>query len=228
MAYHTAKEVEQQLAIKSATLRKYATKLEAAGYEFERNEQGHRFYRTQDVLALEKLMDIKEKTNLVLEECATKVLEWQNGTHDITDGPVVREEVAERGIVAYGATPEAHEMMEMMMQTMARQESMLAKQEMILEKQAGLIEEFMTYTEEQKRIDVENRMTGGAQETRMREMKDLLERSNDRDQTVINQLAALRNDVRIRDEAEKTKEVQQDNEKNRSWWQRFLASLASN
>lgn len=74
------KEVAEQLGIKISTLRKYADLLEKASYSFHKNERGHRAYYDGDLMALRKLIELKENTNMALEMVVEAVVTWSKGT----------------------------------------------------------------------------------------------------------------------------------------------------
>lgn len=57
-----AKEVAIDLDINGNTLRRWSIELEKAGYEFERNDKGHRIYYKRDIIALSDFQKMMEKT----------------------------------------------------------------------------------------------------------------------------------------------------------------------
>lgn len=57
-----AKEVAIDLDINGNTLRRWSIELEKAGYEFERNDKGHRIYYKRDIMALSDFQKMMEKT----------------------------------------------------------------------------------------------------------------------------------------------------------------------
>jgi len=64
------------LGIKDSTLRKYALILQDAGYHFHTNGKGQRGYYERDVIALKKLVEIKNSANMTLEQSANAVMSW--------------------------------------------------------------------------------------------------------------------------------------------------------
>lgn len=226
MGYHSPKKVEEQLEIKTATLRKYATRLEAAGYEFEKNEHGHRFYRDIDVLALRKLIEIKTKTNMVLEECADKVMLWKNGEdelageevaqpriHPATDGQVINEErlpALQEGII-HGLVQKLEQY-----EAIMREQSEMIRQSMEMQKESLAIQK------ESHEIQTQQRITLGLQEKRIEDLLKLVEHGADMDEMNYNQLIALRKE-KNEPVVEPVQEEIKPKEKNRSFWQRLFS-----
>jgi hypothetical protein len=64
------------LKTKESTLRKYALLLQEAGYHFATNDKGQRAYYNRDVIALKKLIEIKNSPNMTLEQSANAVMTW--------------------------------------------------------------------------------------------------------------------------------------------------------
>jgi DNA-binding transcriptional MerR regulator len=64
------------LNIKDATLRKYALLLKKAGYVFFTDGQGKRGYNNEDVIVLKRLLEIKEKENVTIEQASKLVMAW--------------------------------------------------------------------------------------------------------------------------------------------------------
>lgn len=76
------------LRIKESTLRKYAILLKDAGYHFDENERGQRAYYERDVIAIKKLIEIKQSPDMTLEQAANAVINWiniSNKTLDVID-----------------------------------------------------------------------------------------------------------------------------------------------
>lgn len=86
-AIHNSREAAALLSIKESTLRKYALLLEEAGYKFHKNEFGHRRYFEKDVVALKKLLEIKEFPEMTLKQSATAVMSWMKGD-DLSEGKI--------------------------------------------------------------------------------------------------------------------------------------------
>lgn len=80
-------DVSKQLGIKQSTLRKYSIILEQHGYTFRKNEKQHRAYYDGDVMAIRKLLQLKNNSDMTLETAANSVVSWSKGE-------VVLQEVA--------------------------------------------------------------------------------------------------------------------------------------
>lgn len=72
-------DIAVTLKIQESTLRKYCLILEKAGYEFLKNEHGHRAFFDHDVIVLKKMIELKSGTDMTLEEAAKAVIAWKNG-----------------------------------------------------------------------------------------------------------------------------------------------------
>lgn len=83
-------EVAEQLNIQSSTLRKYADVLEKEGYTFIKNERGHRKYRESDVIVFRKVINLKNDTDMTLENATKQIVSWHQGVEVL---PLKRHEV---------------------------------------------------------------------------------------------------------------------------------------
>lgn len=79
MKVYSPSDVATQLNIKESTLRKYSLLLEEAGMKFQRNSQNQRWYNDNDVIALRKLVTLKNNGDMNLKECADAVFLWVKG-----------------------------------------------------------------------------------------------------------------------------------------------------
>ena len=73
MNVYSVKDVSTHLDLKPATLRKYCGMLEKGGYSFDRNSQGHRFFRDKDVIAIRTIIQAKHN-GITLEEAIDGVV----------------------------------------------------------------------------------------------------------------------------------------------------------
>lgn len=81
-AVYGSSDIADILHIQESTLRKYCLLLEKSGYAFLKNEQGHRAFFDQDIIVVRKMMNLKNDTDMTVEEAAKSVVAWKNG-HDI-------------------------------------------------------------------------------------------------------------------------------------------------
>ena len=84
-AVYSSSDVAITLKIQESTLRKYCLILEKNGYEFLKNENGHRAFFDADSIVLKKFIELKNGSDMTLEQAAKSVVAWKNGT-DITKG----------------------------------------------------------------------------------------------------------------------------------------------
>lgn len=83
-------DVAEQLGIQSSTLRKYADVLEKEGYTFIKNERGHRKYRESDVMVFRKVINLKNDTDMTLENATKQIVSWHQGIEVL---PLERHEI---------------------------------------------------------------------------------------------------------------------------------------
>ncbi|MCU5769862.1 DUF3967 domain-containing protein [Bacillus cereus] len=88
--FYSPGDVAEQLSIQSSTLRKYADVLEKEGYTFIKNERGHRKYRESDVMVLRKVINLKNDTDMTLENATKQIVSWHQGVEVL---PLERHEV---------------------------------------------------------------------------------------------------------------------------------------
>ncbi|MGN4294277.1 DUF3967 domain-containing protein [Bacillus cereus group sp. MYBK87-2] len=116
-------DVAEQLDIQSSTLRKYADVLEKEGYTFIKNERGHRKYRESDVMVFRKVINLKNDTDMTLENATKQIVSWHQGIEVL---PLKRHEIERYEEPDFNATT---------LQTM------LQDQNEVIEKQNELLQE---------------------------------------------------------------------------------------
>ncbi|PDY94947.1 DUF3967 domain-containing protein [Bacillus toyonensis] len=116
-------DVAEQLGIQSSTLRKYADVLEKEGYTFIKNERGHRKYRESDVMVFRKVINLKNDTDMTLENATKQIVSWHQGIEVL---PLERDEIERYEEPDFNATT---------LQTM------LQDQNEVIEKQNKLLQE---------------------------------------------------------------------------------------
>ncbi|HDR7367515.1 MULTISPECIES: DUF3967 domain-containing protein [Bacillus] len=120
---YSPSEVAEQLGIQSSTLRKYADVLEKEGYTFIKNERGHRKYRESDVMVFRKVINLKNDTDMTLENATKQIVSWHQGVEIL---PLERHEIERYEEPDFNATT---------LQTM------LQDQNEVIEKQNELLQE---------------------------------------------------------------------------------------
>ncbi|MCU5707539.1 MerR family transcriptional regulator, partial [Bacillus wiedmannii] len=116
-------DVAEQLGIQSSTLRKYADVLEKEGYTFIKNERGHRKYRESDVMVFRKVINLKNDTDMTLENATKQIVSWHQGVEVL---PLERHEVERYEEPDFNATP---------------LQAMIQDQKEVIEKQNYLLQE---------------------------------------------------------------------------------------
>lgn len=116
-------DVAEQLGIQSSTLRKYADVLEKEGYTFIKNERGHRKYRESDVMVFRKVINLKNDTDMTLENATKQIVSWHQGVEVL---PLERHEVERYEEPDFNDTP---------------LQEMIQEQKEVIEKQNYLLQE---------------------------------------------------------------------------------------
>lgn len=75
---YSSNDVSTLLNVKDSTLRKYCLMLERAGYKIDKGKQGTRAFYNQDVIVLQKVIDIKKQPDMTLEQACKGVVAWVN------------------------------------------------------------------------------------------------------------------------------------------------------
>ncbi|RGP96353.1 DUF3967 domain-containing protein [Bacillus sp. ISO11] len=120
---YSPSDVAEQLGIQSSTLRKYADVLEKEGYTFIKNERGHRKYRESDVMVFRRVINLKNDTDMTLENATKQIVSWHQGVEVLS---LERHDVERYEEPNFNATP---------LQTM------IQEQKEIIEKQNDLLQE---------------------------------------------------------------------------------------
>ena len=129
--FYSPGDVAEQLSIQSSTLRKYADVLEKEGYTFIKNERGHRKYRESDVMVFRKVINLKNDTDMTLENATKQIVSWHQGVEVL---PLERHEVERYEEPDFNATT---------LQTM------IQDQKEVIEKQNDLLQELTRRLTEQ-------------------------------------------------------------------------------
>ncbi|MED3202396.1 DUF3967 domain-containing protein [Bacillus toyonensis] len=116
-------DVAEQLGIQSSTLRKYADVLEKEGYTFIKNERGHRKYRESDVMVFRKVINLKNDTDMTLENATKQIVSWHQGVEVL---PLERHEIERYEEPDFNATS---------------LQAMIKEQKEVIEKQNYLLQE---------------------------------------------------------------------------------------
>lgn len=79
-AVYGSSNIADILQVQESTVRKYCLLLEKSGYEFLKNEQGHRAFFDHDLIVLKKMMSLKSGADMTLVEAVKSVVAWKNGS----------------------------------------------------------------------------------------------------------------------------------------------------
>ncbi|MFK4014707.1 DUF3967 domain-containing protein [Bacillus cereus] len=134
---YSPSDVAEQLGIQSSTLRKYADVLEKEGYSFIKNERGHRKYRESDVMVFRKIINLKNDTDMTLENSTKQIVSWYQGIEVL---PLERHEVERYEELDFNATT---------LQTMIKD------QKEIIEKQNDLLQDLTKRLTEQEQRSIQ-------------------------------------------------------------------------
>ena len=85
MLIYKPSDVMKQLDIKESLYKKYIAALEKdGGYVFQKNQQGHRIFTSEDIQTLEKFMELIKYDGMTIEKVAKKIGEM-NGHGAISE-----------------------------------------------------------------------------------------------------------------------------------------------
>ncbi|MCR6790103.1 MerR family transcriptional regulator [Bacillus thuringiensis] len=77
--FYSPSDVVEQLGIQSSILHKYEYRLEKEDYTFIKNERGHRKYKEIDVMVYRKIINLKNVTDMTLENATKHIVSWRQG-----------------------------------------------------------------------------------------------------------------------------------------------------
>ncbi|WP_305456876.1 DUF3967 domain-containing protein [Bacillus mycoides] len=135
-------DVADQLGIQSSTLRKYADVLEKEGYTFIKNERGHRKYRESDVMVFRKVINLKNDTDMTLENATKQIVSWHQGVEVL---PLERNEIERYEEPDFNATT-----LQMMLQD--QKEVMEKQNELLQELNKRLVEQDQRFAQRESEL----------------------------------------------------------------------------
>lgn len=155
MKLYSPSDIASVLDVKVSTVRKYSIMLEKAGYEFQKNNRGQRYYADNDVITLRKLVTLKD-SGMTLDESVNGVVLWHNGNEsngtDITPHQTDIHNTAEQdsNVITSGDMQELKqllykqsEMMQGFSKKMDMQQEQIQKQQEQLQQQQEYIDNRM-------------------------------------------------------------------------------------
>ena len=134
---YTSGDVAAMIGIGSTTVRKYALHLEKKGYHFYRSNTNARLFRANDIMAVRYLKELREKTNITVEQAAAIVYEkFQLKKEDeLPTAQVVEKDNSEHSKQNYNELKqllyEQNELLESLLELMNRQQQYIDEQLMI-------------------------------------------------------------------------------------------------
>ena len=79
--FYSPSDLCAMLNIRESTLRKYAVQLEKVGWNFAKNSNGHRQYTDTDIMAIRRVIQAKDKSDITLEKAAKQVVSMLKGEY---------------------------------------------------------------------------------------------------------------------------------------------------
>jgi DNA-binding transcriptional MerR regulator len=79
--FYSPSDLCAMLNIRESTLRKYAVQLEKVGWNFAKNSNGHRQYTDTDIMAIRRVIQAKDKSDITLEKAAKQVVSILKGEY---------------------------------------------------------------------------------------------------------------------------------------------------
>ncbi|PEY36643.1 hypothetical protein CN354_13990 [Bacillus cereus] len=187
---YTASDVYKRLGVSDSTLRKYMEVLQREGYTVKKDKRGRREYTDQDIMVIEKLIELSQHDGMTLEKAAkmiAKQLESINSDR-------IKEESEKTDLIPYHIQQQLQQqynvMAKQMNQNLLEMEQRLSEQ---AEKRSKHIEESM----ERRNERIEKRL-------------------EERDETLMKTLREIQETKRIMKEFHE--EVAAAREKKKPWW----------
>ncbi|PFZ61825.1 DNA-binding protein [Bacillus wiedmannii] len=165
--FYSPGDVAEQLSIQSSTLRKYADVLEKEGYTFIKNERGHRKYRESDVMVFRKVINLKNDTDMTLENATKQIVSWHQGVEVLT---LERHDIERYEESDFNATP---------LQTM------IQEQKEVIEKQNELLQELTKRLTEQDQRFGQRELEFLSAIQSIQDSQKLIARNQDRDEMLM-------------------------------------------
>lgn len=85
---YTTKEIATLLDMAISTVRKYAQQLEKSGYTITKTASKARTFTENDIMVLRYLKDLRDKTNITVEQAAGIVIERFGKEENLSEQPV--------------------------------------------------------------------------------------------------------------------------------------------
>ncbi|HFJ9281505.1 TPA: DUF3967 domain-containing protein [Bacillus cereus] len=164
---YSASEVYKRLGISDSTLRKYMEVLQREGFVVKKDNRGRRQYTDNDIMVIEKLIELSKHDGMTLEKAA-KMIAQQIGK---VNPDLIQEEAEETDLVPFYIKQQLQEQYSVMAQEM--NQSMLAMEKRLSE-QAKQSNEEIKASVEAHNERVEKRLEA-RDETLMKTLREMQE-----------------------------------------------------
>ncbi|MDZ4533889.1 DUF3967 domain-containing protein [Bacillus cereus] len=164
---YSAGEVYKRLGISDSTLRKYMEVLQREGFTVKKDNRGRRQYTDNDIMVIEKLIELSKHDGMTLEKAAKMIAQQIEKVNP----DLIQEETEETDLVPFHIKQQLQEQYSVMVQEM--NQSMLAMEKRLSE-QAKQSNEEIKASVEAHNERVEKRLEA-RDETLMKTLREMQE-----------------------------------------------------
>jgi len=164
---YSASEVYKRLGISDSTLRKYMEVLQREGFTVKKDNRGRRQYTENDIMVIEKLIELSKHDGMTLEKAAKMIAQQIEKVNP----DLIQEEAEEMDLVPFHIQQQLQEQYSVMAQEM--NQSMLAMEKRLSE-QAKQSNEEIKASIESHNERVEKRLEA-RDETLMKTLREMQE-----------------------------------------------------
>ncbi|MFJ8531588.1 DUF3967 domain-containing protein [Bacillus sp. NPDC094106] len=164
---YTAKDVYSRLKVSDSTLRKYVEVLQRESYIIKKNTQGKREYTENDIMVIEKLIELSKHDGMTLEKAAKMIAQKLESINP--DLVANEEESKETGLIQFHIQEQLQQQYSVMTKEM--NQSILAMEERLNEQAVQRSEEIKVSIE-QHNERVEKRLEA-RDETLMKTLREI-------------------------------------------------------
>lgn len=164
---YSASEVYKRLGISDSTLRKYMEVLQREGFAVKKDNRGRRQYTDNDIMVIEKLIELSKHDGMTLEKAAKMIAQQIEKVNP----DLIQEEAAETDLVPFHIKQQLQEQYSVMAQEM--NQSMLAMEKRLSERAKQSNEEIKASVEAHNER-VEKRLEA-RDETLMKTLREMQE-----------------------------------------------------
>ncbi|PAW37950.1 hypothetical protein CKQ70_30005 [Bacillus toyonensis] len=121
---YSASEVYKRLGISDSTLRKYMEVLQREGFTVKKDNRGRRQYTDNDIMVIEKLIELSKHDGMTLEKAAKMIAQQIEKVNP----DLIQEEAEETDLVPFHIKQQLQEQYSVMAQSMLAMEKRLSEQ----------------------------------------------------------------------------------------------------